>query len=88
MADQTKILTRADVIAQIEARIAGTINQQQLAKWAFDRFYAYELDEEAFEEGAEDDINDVLDELMFDDDPNFELDVEELRDLISQLAEL
>lgn len=83
-----KVLTRSAVIAKIEARLAGQLSDAALATWAFDRFYAIELENEVYEEGMEDQIADVLDTLMFDDDPSFQLDEEELRGLITQLAKV
>lgn len=83
-----KIITRALVARQIEARLAGTIGDAALAAWAFDRFYAEELGAEMYEAGAETAIADVLDALMFDDDPTFRLSEAELRDLIARLGSL
>ena len=85
---QKSLLTRAAVIAQIEDRLAGRLDDAALAAWAFDRFYAQELEQEAYEAGAEPVIADALDVLMFDDDPGFRLDQEELRALIARLAML
>ena len=87
-ARQTSIVTRAAVIAQIEDRLAGRLDDSALAAWAFDRFYAQELGQEDYEAGAEPVIADVLDVLMFDDDPSFQLDQEELRALIARLSTL
>jgi hypothetical protein len=77
---------RAAVVAQIEERIAGRIDDEALAAWAFDRFYAVELGQEQYEPGAELAIANALDALMFDDDPDFRLGMEELRALIAQLG--
>jgi hypothetical protein len=87
-ARQTSIVTRAAVIAQIEDRLAGRLNDSALAAWVFDRFYAQELGQEDYEAGAEPVIADALDVLMFDDDPSFQLDQEELRALIARLSTL
>jgi len=76
------------VIAQIEDRLAGQLNDSALAAWAFDRFYAQELGQEDYEVGAEPLIADALDALMFDDDPDFQLGQEELRALIARLSTL
>jgi hypothetical protein len=84
--DRSAPLTRAAVIGQIEERIAGRLDDAALAAWAFDRFYAVELGQEQYEPGAELAIADALDALMFDDDPGFRLDEEELRALIAQLG--
>ena len=80
--------TRASIAARIEARLSGQITDAALAAWAFDRFYAEELGSEAYEIGAEATIADVLDALMFADDPGFRLDEEELRGLVAQLGKL
>jgi hypothetical protein len=82
------ITTRAMVVARIEARLSGQFTDTALAAWAFDRFYAEELGSEAYEAGAESVITDVLDSLMFGDDPGFRLDEEELRALVAQLGTL
>ena len=82
------ITTRATVVAQIGARLSGQLSDTALAAWAFDRFYAEELGNEAYEAGAEAAITDVLDALMFGDDPEFRLDEEELRALVAQLGTL
>jgi hypothetical protein len=82
------ITTRAAIVARITARLAGQLTDAALAAWAFDRFYAEELGSEAYESGAEVGITDVLDALMFADDPGFRLDEEELRALIAQLGTL
>jgi hypothetical protein len=80
--------TRAAIAARIEARLSGQLTDAGLAAWAFDRFYAEELGNEAYEAGAEATIADVLDALMFVDDPGFRLDEEELRGLVAQLGTL
>jgi len=82
------IVTRAAVAHQIAARLAGTLSDAALAAWAFDQFYAEELGSAAYEPGAEGVLADVLDALMFDDDPSFRLGETELRDLVAQLGAL
>jgi hypothetical protein len=82
------ITTRATIVAHIEARLSGQLTDTALAAWAFDRFYAEELGSEAYEAGAEVAITDVLDALMFGDDPGFRLDEKELRALVAQLGTL
>jgi hypothetical protein len=79
-------ITRAEIVAQIAARLAGRIDDAALAGWAFERFYAEELGEADFEVGAEPAIADALDTLMFGDDPSFRLVEEELRALIARLS--
>ena len=88
MTEHDTTITRAALARRIEARLAGTLGDAALAAWAFDRFYAEELGTERYEAGAEDVIADVLDALMFDDDPSFRLDETELRGLLAQLGTL
>ena len=84
----TRITTRSAVAERIEARRTGQLSSAALAAWAFDRFYAEELGNEVYEPGAEDLISEVLDALIFGDDPGFQLDEEDLRALIAQLGSL
>jgi hypothetical protein len=84
----TPITTRAAIAERIEACRAGQLSGAALAAWAFDRFYAEELGNEAYEAGSEDLIATTLDTLMFGDDPEFRLDEEELRALVAQLGTL
>ena len=85
---RSSITTRAAIVRRIEARLSGQLTDAALAAWAFERFYAEELGSEAYEVGAEVVIADVLDALMFVDDPGFRLDEEELRGLVAQLGTL
>lgn len=87
MSDQADVpvIHRADVAAKIQARLVGKLSANALAGWAFDRFYAEELGNEAYETDAEAVIADVLDALMFSDDAGFGLSEAELRDLAAQL---
>jgi len=86
--ERDNVITRTAVARQIEARLAGRLDDATLAAWAFDRFYAEELGREAYESGAEEVIADTLDALMFDDDPSFRLDEAELRALLARLGML
>jgi len=85
---QASITMRAAIVKRIEARLSGQLTDTALAAWAFERFYAEELGSETYEAGAEVAIADVLDALMFADDPGFQLVEEELRALIAQLGTL
>jgi hypothetical protein len=80
-------LTRAEVAQRIAARLAGTLSNKQLATWAFDRFYEFELGTAQAEPAYEDVIEDILDELMFSDDSGFELNEASLRSLIARLED-
>ena len=88
MSQRDNVITRTALARQIEARLAGRLDDAALATWAFDRFYAEELGSEAYESGAEAAIADVLDALMFDDDPGFRLDEAEMRALLARLGML
>lgn len=83
-----EMLTRAAVTDRIVARLEGLLSDAALAAWAFDRFYAEELGDEMFEADAAPVIADVLDALMFGDDPSFRLNEEELRALAAQLGKV
>lgn len=78
-------ILRAEVVAKIEARLAGQLSAGALAAWAFDRFYAEELGSEAYEAGAEVELAEALDALMFSDEPGFGLGESELRAVVGQL---
>jgi hypothetical protein len=80
------VVTRAELVRQIEACLAGTLDTGALAGWAFDRFYAEELGEALFEHGAEELVADTLDALMFGDDPSFRMEQQDLRGLIARLG--
>lgn len=85
--DAPALISRADVRAQIEARLAGTLDDRQLARWAFDHFYAEELGQVVYEAEWGDQIADALDALMFGDDPHFRQTEEELRALLARLQQ-
>ena len=88
MPQRDDVITRTAVARQIEARLAGRLDDAALAAWAFDRFYAEELGDETYESSAEEVIADALDALMFDDDPGFRLDEAEMRALLARLGML
>lgn len=81
------IVRRDDVIAMIEDYLAGRSSQEQLAGWAFDRFYAIEQGEEEVDEADAEPIGAALDDLMFADDESFALDEADLRRLIAGLQQ-
>lgn len=79
------IVQRSDVIARLEERLDGRISAERLAMWAFDLFYAVEQGEQSVAESDADAIAEVLDDLMFADDPSFALDEADLRRLLARL---
>lgn len=78
-------LTRVDLATHIAARLAGRMDNAQLATWAFDCLYTVELGSATIEVGAEELIADVLDQLMFSDDPHCALSEQELHTLAVRL---
>lgn len=81
------IVTRSDVSAKLEARLAGRIDAEALAAWAFDLFYKLDQDELEVADEDVDVIAAVLDELMFADDERFALDEADLRRLFQRLTQ-
>lgn len=84
-ANDLPVLTRAALRAQIEALLEGHQSTEQLAAWAFNQFYAYDMETLLFEQDAEDVMSEALDTLMFADDPAFALDPSELQALLTRL---
>jgi hypothetical protein len=83
--DDPPVLTRAELCAQLEERLHGRISERVLAGWAFDRFYEEDMGELVLEPGAEEELRDVLDTLMFADDEAFALDAPALNALLARL---
>ena len=81
-----QVITRMAVASQIKARLENATDDAALAAWAFERFYAEELGVESYEPGAETVVAEVLDALMFADDPSFHLDKKGLRDALARLG--
>ena len=79
------VLTRAVLRERINTRRAGTWTDAALAGWAFKQFYDEDLGLLTFEEDADEEIRDVLDALMFADEPTFALDDAALDALLQQL---
>lgn len=82
---QIFVVTLEVLIERIEARLTGQIDDATLSSWAFDRFYAEEVGAEDYAEGQEPLIAEVLDSLMFGDEPAFCLSEAELHDLVKRL---
>ncbi|HMQ31366.1 MAG TPA: hypothetical protein PKD53_11595 [Chloroflexaceae bacterium] len=79
------ILARRDVIAKLEDRLAGLIDDQGLAAWAFDSYYAIEQGTLSVAPDDADPLAEALDDLMFADEPSFALGEADLRRLIARL---
>lgn len=83
-----KVLTKAELMAQLQARVDGRQSEGQLACWAFDRFYACELGSESLDPPVAEALAAVLDDLMFAaDDPGLAMDDEALRALLKRLSQ-
>ncbi|MGQ9927026.1 MAG: hypothetical protein ACUVS4_09160, partial [Chloroflexaceae bacterium] len=81
------IFERSALITRLQERLDGHIKAAELAQWAFDRFYELDQGMLAVDATDIDVIADVLDELLFADDPRFALDETDLRRLIARLQE-
>lgn len=79
------VLGRQELAAQVQARLAGSLDAAALAAWAYARFYEEEMEQLSLEPGADDLLREVLDELMFADDASFALDDGALRALLARL---
>ncbi len=80
-------LSRFAVEEQIAAHIAGKLSAQTLAAWAFEQSCDEEEEQISFEQGYEDAIADVLDDLMWVDDRTFSIDAEAAQKLVARLQE-
>jgi hypothetical protein len=80
-----EILTRQQLIAQLQAVLDGTTEARALSAWAFDQFYGEEEGTVEFEPGYRRAIGAVLDDLMFGDQPGFVLSTAELQQMIQHL---
>ena len=80
-----QVLSRRDVIEQLQAATQGQLDALRLAQWAFDQFYAEEEGTVEFEPGYRRAIGAVLDDLMFGDQPGFYLSTAELNHMIQHL---
>lgn len=82
------VLTAAHLADKIDELRQGRINEQALAAWALDRFYAVDQGDECFDPLHEDVIVEVIDDLMFVDETAFKLDAEALQGLVARLRSL
>ncbi len=82
----TVVLTRAELVDQVDRFISGSIKGQALARWAFDRFYQREEGALDYEPGFGAVIDAVLEELTWADSAPFALSVEQAAQLRRRLA--
>lgn len=78
-------LTRAHVADRITDRLTRTFSDAQLSKWAFDQFYKIELETLQLEEPYAELLAEIIDELMFADEPGFQLADADLQALVARL---
>ena len=83
----TAVLTRVELIGQIERFVAGQLNGQALARWAFDRFYQREEGTLTYEPGFGAAIDAVLEELTWADSTPFVLTVEQAEQLHRRMVD-
>ena len=81
------VLTREALRKQIESFVAGEIAVGALAAWAFDQFYREEEGVVVYEEGYEETIAAVLDDLMWGDNAPFTLDHPTARGLLQRIEQ-
>ncbi len=81
-------LTSDDLIAMIAEHLAGRLSIEQLATWAFDRFYEVEQGLLTVPVTEEEAVMAALDDLMFADDEPFALSRHELQQLMERLAQV
>ncbi len=80
------ILTRAEVQAQIERFLDTSLSAPQLARWAFQRFCDIEEELLVAEAEHEDEIEAVLDQLMWGDSDPFVITEEAAATLLWRLT--
>lgn len=79
------VLTRQQVIDQLRALEHNRLDAQQLAAWAFDQFYGEESGALVYESGYRAALAGVLDDLMFADQPGFQVSVADAQHMIARL---
>ena len=82
-----QVLSRRDVIEQLQATTQGQLDALRQAQWAFDQFYAEQEGRLEFEPSYRRAISMVLDDLMFGDEHPFRLTKADLQHLIQQLEQ-
>ncbi len=80
-----KILDRAGVLSQLRAFLVGQQLAASLANRAFDQFYAEAEGALVYEAGYHTILAQTLDDLMFGDDPPFQLAYSEVERMVQQI---
>ncbi|MDP3937117.1 MAG: hypothetical protein Q8R92_03170 [Deltaproteobacteria bacterium] len=81
------MLKKEDIIAQIDARLRGDIDDEELVTWAHQCFLDDDAGENAYDEEWDDVIDDVVYRLQASDEPDKELSEETLKELRQKLIE-
>ncbi len=81
------MLKREDIVAKLDARLAGEIDDEDLVTWAHQCFLDDDNEENPYDEEWEDVIDDVIYRLQASDEPDQELSEDLLRELRELLVD-
>ncbi len=81
------MLKKEDIVSQIDARLQGEIDDEELVMWAHECFINDDEGENPYDEEWVDIIDEVVYRLQASDEPEMELSEELLKDLRQKLAE-
>ena len=81
------MLKKEDIIAQIDARLRGDIEDDDLVTWAHQCFLDHDADENPYDAEWEDVIDDVIYRLQQCDEPDVEMSEQLLKDLHDLLVD-
>ncbi|MBA3945553.1 MAG: hypothetical protein H0X37_13420 [Herpetosiphonaceae bacterium] len=79
------VLDRVAMLDQLRAFLVGQQSVVSLARWAFDQFYAEAEGKVSYEAGYRSILAQTLDDLMFGDDPHFQIARTEVEHMVQQL---
>ena len=81
------MLTREDIIAKIDTRLRGEIDDEELVTWAHQCFLDDDSGENPYDEEWDDVIDDVVYRLQASDEPDQALSEDLLKELREQLVD-
>lgn len=81
------MLKKEDIVARIDARLKGEIDDEELVTWAHQCFLDDDAGENSYDEEWDDVIDDVVYRLQASDEPDMELSEELLKELRQKLVE-
>jgi hypothetical protein len=81
------MLKREDIVARLDARLRGEIDDEELVTWAHQCFLDDDNEENQYDEEWEDVIDDVVYRLQASDEPDQELSEDLLRELRELLVD-